>query len=133
MPFDAEYATHLTRDPLTITEPRERLEYLRDFLRALPAERFSMRDWHCGTAACIGGWAEQIFFGQFAADDKLNRHLGLSEAQHDLLFYPHGAFLPDGRMAFDASHAQAADVLDHLLKTGEVDWSVAAVGPQVVG
>lgn len=142
MPFDAEYATHLTRDPLTITEPRERLEYLRDFLRKLPAERFDLSiyagrggeedfsvdvEGDCGTAACICGWAVTKFALACTLDDDeaAGEELGLTRDESYALFIP----------AIDrtaVTPAQASHVIDHLLKTGEVDWSVAARGPQVV-
>lgn len=143
MAFDA--ATHQV-DPLSLTTPRERLEYLRDFLRELPAERFDMGDWYtvngvgrslsalrktagdivhdCGTAACIAGWAAAIFapdtrsYAVFAAE----RALGLDDVTAAALFVPDG-FARAGYTPYEASR-----VLDHLLATGEVDWSVARTG-----
>lgn len=119
------------RDPKSITDPRERVACLRDFLRELPAERFDMREvghWSeagtgsCGSAACIGGWARAIFGrsdnGSVGGIDWVGpNRLGLSEGQTTQLFYPFGHF--------DANPAQAANVLDNYLATGRIDWSVA--------
>lgn len=123
MPFDA--ATY-ARDPLTITDPRERLEYLRDFLRELPKERFSMAHWpdaaelhRCGTAACIGGWADAIW-GRTTTNDEAGERLGLSADEAWALFYPSSDWLNT-----DTTIAQALRVVDHFLATGEVDWSKA--------
>lgn len=140
MPFDA---TEYTVDPLLITEPRARLMYLRDFLRALPPERFDIADWFsrdgkgslpsdraaqeltepCGTAACIAGWTVAIFAPRHRGSPggEAARLLGLED---DCLFFPPSHKL----LAYQP--AQAADVIDHLLATGEVDWSAAQ--PRVV-
>jgi hypothetical protein len=114
-------------DPKTLTTPRERLEYLRDFLRGLATERFSMDTWvcvdpECGTVACIGGWTCQLF-GRPAdarSDNFAQWALGLSEDVSGHLFVPEGWRDPDF-----ATPAQAADVLDHLIATGEVRWDLA--------
>lgn len=135
MAFDA--ATYEI-DPLTLTEPRDRLMYLRDFLRRLPAERFDMgragepedaESGECGTAACIAGWARAKFRYagcSWAQDlDPLAADLfGLGEADAAALFYPVGAFNAD-RDYYAATPDEAAIVLDHLIQTGRVDWSVA--------
>ncbi len=137
MPFDA--ATY-TVDPLTLTTPRERLEYLRDFLLRLPAERFDMRQYarradgstnsfapselthDCGTAACVCGWAIALFEPRmFVGDDIAAADLlGLEPRMADELFYPTGFGRPG---LYPLAHAVA--VLTHLIQTGEVDWSVA--------
>jgi hypothetical protein len=148
MPFDAEHFTTelplIERDPKSITDPRERLMYLRDFLRRLPSERFDMNYFAysaeldsihvsaeqvragCGTTACIAGWCEALF------TDNLDVHgttpaqglLGLSDGNSSSLFYANDT--EDGRLAYwDATPTQAANVLDNLLKTGVVDWGVA--------
>lgn len=155
MPFDA--AT-FTVDPLALTTPRERLEYLRDFLRGLPAARFNMGNFsetvdgydtdlsayevrhNCGTTACIAGWAEALFTNSncISHDGEATRLLGLSHVAASLLFYANADNEDDGAETYwDATPQQAANVLDHLIRTGEVDWSKAdgsaeGVAPQVV-
>ena len=123
-------------DPLTITDPKERLAYLRDFLRALPEERFDMQHpgefedaeaGDCGSAACIGGWARALFRTSGPINIVGVTKLGLSADGVDRLFFPH-ADMADGTWAMCATTADAADVLDHLIRTGEVDWSVARAG-----
>ena len=48
--------------------------------------------------------------------------MGLDERQSHALFLP-----PVGMGAYEAEAPQAAAVIDHLIATGEVDWSVAKV------
>lgn len=69
---------------------RERLKTLRDHLAGLPDERVDMSLWSterhdCGTACCIGGWAERLW-----ADQSAGVALGLDDYQHDALFFPAG-------------------------------------------
>lgn len=152
MAFDA--ATYEI-DPLTLTTPRARLEYLRDFLRRLPRERFYIGNYvstvlddikisaadtavlhQCGTAACIAGWAAHLFSPESVnavcgseQDDWGEAHyfaagaLGLTDEEACQLFVPLDSATPWR----DIAPTQAAAVIDHLLKTGEVDWSVATV------
>ena len=113
MPFDAIGFT-----PLKVTElpttPRGRMEYLRDFLKGLPDERFNIEDYFtggaesldsledCGTAACVAGWAAYVFRQGFSKKDRefpgnrAGRLLGLGEfgsyprSDADNLFAPDG-------------------------------------------
>lgn len=125
------------RDPKTITDPRERVAYLRDFLRELPPEKFAMQtyaqnaagdeietaqEFHaCGTAACICGWA----MVNFTDHDDLGDHeiasatLGI---HRDDAF---GLFVPDHKDRSLITNLEAANVLHHYLATGKIDWSVA--------
>ena len=41
--------------------PSERLRKLADYLETVPAEQFDMRQWSCGTKACIAGHATTVF------------------------------------------------------------------------
>lgn len=61
---------------------RERLAILRDHLPTIPEKHFDMREWKCGTTACIGGWAETLWKGE-SADDSL----GLTYEQSEALFF----------------------------------------------
>lgn len=88
----------------------------------------------CGTVACIAGWAafasgyrggENREIEQRAAD-----FLGLEMTRLSIfmisgpaadLFYPSG----ETTDAYLATAEQAAKVLDHLIETGEIDWSKA--------
>lgn len=121
------------RDPKSITDPRERVAYLRDFLRALPAARFDMqqsgsyadaRAGECGTASCIGGWARAIFQMPVSLAE-VAEALGLSDGQADDLFYPVGDMRNGEGAIFSRDPMNAVAVLDHYLATGKIDWSVA--------
>lgn len=125
------------------------LTILRDTIQTMDPSRFAMEAWSrnsdgdamatraemirhdCGTAACIGGWAEVLFV---AKDDDINigtsedaeiaEALGLSLDQANDLFFPLTAIKEAG---FNTNYeqltqAQAVDVLTHLMETGEVDW-----------
>lgn len=130
MPFDATPDAQVTA--------RDRVIRLRDFLAELPDERFDMGTWgaydvgtkklqhDCGTAACIGGWAERLFGRATDEPEAACASLGLDPCQGEALFYPPGH--NSGRY----TKARAVAVLDHLLATsdpgtvnGVVDWSVA--------
>lgn len=146
MPYDATdfvviEAPAPVRDPKSITDPRERVAFLRDFLRELPPERFDLRwmysrngqdSWSaertaaknhsCGSAACIAGWTHFLFEpdttetgSNFARDV-----LGLEWGAANELFTPRGYLARPS-----PTPAQAANVLDHYLATGEINWSVA--------
>lgn len=114
MPFDAQVPAEVTA--------RARMIRLRDFLAALPDERFDygipVTFEECGTAFCIGGWARELFFRGLAYEDvhEIGRSVGLSEDQADELFYQ-----ADG----EVTRTRAVAVLDHFLATGEIDWTVA--------
>ena len=127
----------------------ERLTILRDHIAALDPSRFNMAVWsqsdldalstatlyqmqhNCGTAACIGGWAETLFVAKEPTDfigagsDTLTiEALGITAEQAEELFFPHYQLSEAG---LDASYSQltqrqAVEVLDHLIETGQVDW-----------
>jgi hypothetical protein len=128
MAYDA--ATY-TVDPLSLTTPRARLEYLRDFLLRLPRKRFDMHAINaadpddCGSAGCIAGWAMGLF--------RLERGPLIFSAGPPLGLDMHEAarlFFPDDSGPYSAvTPADAAAVLTHLLNTGKVDWSVARSEP----
>lgn len=109
------------------------------------ADHFHMRNWmsgdqpgmdrstflhKCGTSACIAGFcALRQFEGDVYSIVRYNRvgreFLGLDEAAADYLFqgdggndYPHHT-----SRAMLATAVQAARVLNHLLRTGKVDWT----------
>lgn len=164
MPFDgqaADFQPAVTVDPLTITDPRERLVYLRGYLARSPDAKFSMlsyfglrEEWgevrdndadgtnaaimegSCGSCACLAGSALFIF----APDEKnpvttcairyrAAQLLGLTNAAADRLFEPNNHddwFQIHGRLE-RVTKSQALAVLDHLIATGKVDWSLARV------
>lgn len=125
--------TLLDRDPTTITDPRERLIYLRDFLaKKCPPEKFEMAitgdpedagTSQCNSPACIGGWA-RAFWGRPLMDIEWvgTSELGLDEETSWDLMYPG---FDHKCPPYSATALQAARVLTHLIETGEVDWSVA--------
>jgi hypothetical protein len=132
MPFDGNPPAEVTA--------RDRMIQLRDFLAALPDERFSMRhvftakdkdiyhleQFHeCGTAACIFGYACVLWP---EVSDGMNQfpiveHLWLSNKEACQLFTPPGWY--DDKDAKQYTRAMAVAVLDHFLATGKIDWSVA--------
>lgn len=95
----------------------------------------------CGTTACLAGWtvslfatAQQITELQGEAWMQTGRMAGsmlkLMPWQADELFTPKtNKFDFSSDQADTVTPAMAARVLDHLLATGDVDWSVAF--PQV--
>lgn len=145
MPFDAEHLAPIISPAKAPDDGlnRENVKRVRDFLAELPPERFDMRAlisrgdhdlWlkgdaafsvlnECGTAACIAGWAIYILIPGATSDlgaEGLYGLLGITPEQGVDLFEPDG-FMEPGRYTI----AQAVAVLDHLLATGKVDWSVA--------
>lgn len=119
------------------------IKRVRDHIAGLPPEQFDMSWWagnptvqaniqpadllhNCGTCGCIGGWTEALLFPRLGADwpergdYEIGGALGLSDAQSDELFYPSGI----GNWK-SISIQKAVAVLDHLMATGNVDWSVA--------
>lgn len=123
-------------DPKSLTTPRERLIYLRDFLRNLPREKFNMIGWivggrrraqamshKCGTTCCIGGWAAVLFGTKNIDGVAAQNLLGLNDTQATQLFY--GMGMRNYKLYYDLTNSQAANIIDHLINTGEVDWSKA--------
>jgi len=116
----------------TRDQARDNLMLVRNFLASLPPERFDMGDWgdgadvECGTAACIGGWAERLLFGELYGRPTwlVGAEMGLSIDQSEDLFFLVGKQQP-GLDFQDITTAHAVKVLDHLIATGEVDWSKA--------
>lgn len=91
----------------------------------------------CGTTACIAGWAvalgssrvkyvrDLIVIDDFASiEDEAARLLELGDYSWDdkvyALFHADTAEKP----LYQITRKEAAAVLRHLLKTGEVDWSI---------
>lgn len=75
-------------------------------------DAFNMSTWDCGTAACIGGWAERLAGKQLFDSDAESRR-GL----YDLLF--------PGFFERQATPQQAAVALRSYLETGAPDWVTA--------
>jgi hypothetical protein len=122
----------------------ENIKKVRDVIANLPPERFNMAALFvvdgkavmperkspvklvesCGTAACIAGWTLATFRQPKHSDAfEAGNLLDLNYMQRDDLFTPVG--YDEG----EYTHAQAVAVLDHLIATGEVDWSVAEQVP----
>jgi hypothetical protein len=127
MPFDSsefEFNAPSKTSPKDLSPGRANLLMVRDHIAALKPSHFRMDEWRCGTAACIGGWAEFLILGSLndmrVRISDVGALLGLSEDQSDELFHP--PLRMDWR---DITIPQAVAVLDHLLATGEVSWDVA--------
>jgi hypothetical protein len=141
MAFDSTDApkTLTVLDPRKLKTPRERLEYLRDFLRELPDEKLNMssyfhdqvgsRGWvprkalkhSCGTAACVAGWSISLFRSREPQQtnwESARQVLGLSNGDAGRLFTPPGW---SGEEAF--SPQKAADAIQAYLDTGEVPYN----------
>jgi hypothetical protein len=106
----------------------ENIKKVRDHLAQLPAEKFSMRTFdsvaNCGTIACIAGWAKHLLNPSAVhAETAAINALGLTKEQAYELFWLGDRLGPDP--LWDAGPQQAVSVLDHLIATGEVDWTVA--------
>ena len=74
----------------------------------------------CGTACCIGGWAQLMHI-----KDGYKRHINSAEAylglDHEIA---HELFYPTDPYIYLKDPKLAAKVLRHLVETGEVDWSI---------
>ena len=108
----------------------ENVVKLRDFIKCLPEDKFSMMTWlahnECGTVGCIAGWGSILFgldagaenLAGFAQDDYyidvVGEVLGLTQTEARLLFLP--SFIQR------RTKAEAVEVLDQLLTTGIVNW-----------
>ena len=116
MAYDSESFPVVT----TPASSRDNMIALRNHLAVVPTHLFDMAQWHCGAAACIGGWAENLFFnGVNTPEEVVAKTLGLTRRQGFLLFYPSGSIMAN------ATNTDAVKVIDHYLATGEADWSVA--------
>lgn len=118
------------------------IKTVRDHIAAVDAKRFEMATWasagsrgnysradvdslelihDCNTCGCIGGWSEGLLRVDESDTRQARELLGLSDLQAEELFFAHSHPLPMNKI----TQAEAVAVLDHLLATGEVDWSVA--------
>lgn len=135
VPFDSQAPAEVTA--------RDRMIRLRDFLAALPDERFNMLDLmidengdpagdnqspavflsRCGTAACVAGWSNYLYRAQDveAGPSAAAFDLGLNPRQRYDLFLP-PRFITHSH---EYTRTRAVAVLDHYLATGEIDWAVA--------
>jgi hypothetical protein len=150
--YDCDATTSIIPRP-EIKDPKDRLRYLSSFLRSLPRERFDLSRWivfddasmvdydnsvrekvlvkHCGTAACVCGWAHELFnVGNSYGDDHvIGGELGLTPVQRDALFAPFGN---NNRSNWDEINVrrraitpqQAADTIDRFLETGVMKYEV---------
>lgn len=108
----------------------EAIKIVRDHIASLPPELFDMGN-PCGSACCLGGHTNNVFYGDdqrpligLSDEAGADTALGLSEDQARRLFYPS---MREGRAKpYHAEPHDAVRVLDHLLETGEVDWSIIA-------
>lgn len=115
----------------------ENIKKVRDYIAALPRARFDMRNWasgqervageilhSCGTAACIAGWTNALLAPKAApwGVKTAARHLGLASRAAERLFMPQDIDADDWG---DITTAHAVAVLDHLMATGSVSWTIA--------
>ena len=83
---------------------------------------------HCGSSACIAGWAVLILGdgpqGIRQVSEYAQELLGLKDSQANQLFTPNDNLLHDGMQYDDITAGMSADVLTNLAATGNVDWSI---------
>ena len=100
---------------------RENIKKVRDHIAVAGDEHFDMRNWDCGTSACIGGWTDRLCGPPGNRDSTVTaRTLGLDEEVANELFF----MTETPVRMMDVTREHAVRVLDHLLETGEVDWSI---------
>ena len=80
-------------------------------------EEFDMKEWECGTTACIGGWVERVANCKIDSSKSMNLYD---------LFYPH-----DDSNGDSATRAQAARAISSYLTTGDPRWRDVMAAPQV--
>ena len=91
----------------------------------------------CETPMCVAGWAvylDKVAWESFLAESYTVSHwgrqsLGLDAVMAQRLFIPShdGDELPPGCYPYQATALGAARVLEHLARTGEVDWTQMGV------
>lgn len=127
---------------------RENIQKVRDYIAELEPSQFRMDQWadqldangesmlidfaqrdsllrhDCGTCACIGGWTMALLGeGKITmSSEAAGALLGLGKNEATCLFYP--AYIANREWG-KITPEQGVRVLDHLLETGKVDWSVA--------
>lgn len=77
----------------------------------------------CGTVGCIGGMAECLWPTVGPAEYASAFAILGDEGDREDYTTLHHLFHPNRADAWEASGLQAARVIRHLVKTGEVDWS----------
>lgn len=132
----------------------ENIKRVRDHIAALPDERFNMLSYvgvrdeaggvcdlyvdgatnasalegSCGTCACIAGWTLAIFAPDEPKSDNeiadAGKILDLTFAQARRLFEPNNHAPEFGRLLSGVTRSEAVAVLDRLMATGNVDWSI---------
>lgn len=111
----------------TATPPKGMAGFDMSRYRASRNQDGFLRDDPCGTIGCIAGWTCAL--AGIIPEDRggiprvARRLLGLDFGVAVNLFIP--APIPHDQYR-DITPAQAADVLQHLLDTGEVDWGPVA-------
>ena len=128
----------------------ERILKLRDFIAALPPERFNINSWadlttsgasgdvtvtverlkhDCGTCACIGGWSQVLFNPNpkfdvdMTSSDDIAAQLGID--------YNNAFYLTNPSVNWgDVTQDVAVEVLTLLAETGEVRYKEAIANVQ---
>lgn len=132
---------------------RENIQKVRDHIAAIPASRFNMGSYFdgptteartyrgmaegaCGSCACIAGHALALLVPNGRSGDyvmRARRLLGLNNREALRLFEPESQdywFMGEELRHESVTRDEAVRVLDHLLETGKVDWSIiGAVTP----
>jgi hypothetical protein len=88
----------------------------------------------CGTCACIAGWTLALLNPDDPQSERpimdAGMALGLDETAAARLFEPNNHDPGFRNLLFFVRQDEAVAVLDHLIATGEVDWSVTRGEPE---
>ena len=113
----------------------EHIQKVRDAVNE--SHQFDMTEWgylpeegnvfyrghYCGSPACIGGHTEAVMVAEgleIEHENDIIIWLGLDPIQSSRLFNPNG--VEDGVYIEDVTQDHAVRCLDHLIKTGEINW-----------
>lgn len=112
------------------------MNYLREGESNLEHKLRSIANTDCGTVACIAGYTAILFIEEarkYARNSTITIEqfatavLGLQASVADALFYGQGYLKYPCPKYHEITREDAIMVLEHLLKTGTVDWKVAAM------
>ena len=64
---DAEdWLFSLKQKPVSFEQASENIYILYNVIKKKGARRLNMSNWHCGTAHCLGGWAQVLFDNDYS-------------------------------------------------------------------
>ena len=108
----------------------ENLKKVRARIAAAPAEHCNMKEWHCGSVMCIGGFTEDqmiadriiserdIEIRDADIDSKVDTFLGITSDEADYLFFSY----PSTQPLYGWKGWMLAR-LDEIIATGEITYA----------